>query len=403
MNRTMGQVAVFAFFAILALISILSSDRHIELVSKRPAHFSPSFYIAEVPDKFTNGINGKGRAETDSHYGFAALGPLLSAEHDHWDTIWHRVVGWYINQLSTSFLRTYDVDAADIIFVPATISKANKSLQTDFFEEASTFLPYLGQKPHVVVLSHSPLWYYSEMTDNANFTFVSWGQLNKSNPYVVGSPAFSHVHWSRGSQKIEFDSNQTIQAKKILAFGSFLVRSFPDRYAAHDNCLGKPDLCKFMVYNGPQDLVAIYEGYKSAWYALHPRGDFLSRNSWFDTWLADTIPVVFQPEYIDSVPFGDVIDYTKLMLYIPEERFVSNGLNIVEMIEGLFDREKAVQQIQEIHRVRHVFQYMLNPAHELIRWDQRAYMHSDDDAFTFTMKSVLRNICSRGWCSRHCS
>ena len=262
------------------------------------------------------------------------------------------------------------------------------------------------------MLSHSPSWYGSNIfghNNSADITFVSWGQLDRSAPNVVGSPAFSHVHWSRGSlhmqrDKMAFDRNQLIISKKILATGSFIVRDYPDRTAAHQHCLDKPGLCKFVEYNGPQDAVPVYEAYKSAWYALHPRGDFLSRNSWFDTWLACTIPVVFQSEYIDSVPFGDMIDYTKIMIYVPEEKILgSEGQNIVSILEEAFDTGKAIQKISYIYNIRHVFQYMLNPVHELIRWDQRKKMHPDDDAFTFTMKSVLRNICSRGWCSRQCA
>lgn len=181
--------------------------------------------------------------------------------------------------------------------------------------------------------------------------------------------------------KMAFDRNQIIISKKMLVAGSFVVRTYPYRTALHQDCLEKPNLCKFTEYNGPQDAVPVYEAYKSAWYALHPRGDFLSRNSWFDTWLACTIPVGFQSEYIDSVPFGDMIDYTKIMIHVPEEKILGNdGQNIVGILEEMFDMGKAIQQISYIYSIRHVFQYMLNPVHELIRWDQIERMHPDDDA-----------------------
>ncbi len=398
-------VALFVFVPFLIFAAIRVNSPRFLIVSRNK---HPSFYISEVPDAYINSCFGEDN--TNRHYGYAALGPLLAPEHDHWDSIWYQVSAWYIDQMRTSFLRTYDIDAADIIFVPATVG-CNNIIQNDFIANASYFLPYLGQKPHVVVLTHAPSWYSGMLSheNSANFVFISWGQLNKSDVHVIGSPAFSHVHWSRGSMQMRhegkiFDPNRIKQSKKMLVVGSFVVRDYPDRIAAHKDCLEKPNLCKYVEYNGPQDAVAVYEAYKSAWYALHPRGDFLSRNSWFDTWLADTIPVVFQSEYINSVPFGDMLDYKKLMIYVPEERILGNeSENIVSILKETFDEGDALQRTSYIHSVRHVFQYMLNPVHELIRWDQRARLHQDDDAFTFTMKSVLKNVCSRGWCSQQCA
>ena len=47
-------------------------------------------------------------------------------------------------------------------------------------------------------------------------------------------------------------------------------------------------------------------------------------------------------------------------------------------------------------QVAHVFQYSLNPVHELIRFDQLWMVDPDDDAFTFTWKAVLRRLCEHG-------
>jgi hypothetical protein len=407
MKNLFTIVALCILVPVLVLVATKVGNNNTLIVSNNK---NPSFYVAEVPYAYTNGVYGEGKTETDSHYDYASLEPLLAPEHDHWDSIWHRVVAWYINQISMSVLRTYDIDTADIIFVPATINEGNKTEQTDFITNAHLFLPYLGKKPHIVVLSHAPSW-YSEMLSHKNstkFVFISWGQLNNSDVHVIGAPAFSHVHWSRGSIQMQhtgrfFDPNQVKQSKKLLAVGSFVVRNYPDRAAVHKHCLEKTSVCKYVEYKNAQDAVTVYEAYKSAWYALHPRGDFLSRNSWFDTWLAETIPVVFQYEYINSVPFGDMLNYNKLMIYVPEEKILGeNGQNIVSILEEIFDEGDALQRIGYIHKVRHVFQYMLNPVHELIRWDQKAKLHPDDDAFTFTMKSVLRNICSRGWNSEQC-
>lgn len=70
-------------------------------------------------------------------------------------------------------------------------------------------------------------------------------------------------------------------------------------------------------------------------------------------------------------------------------------VNAIDVMFDRFNKSAALAQLQYIHEVRHVFQYSLNPAHYLIRWDERGQRHRRDDAFTFTMKAVMRNLCTR--------
>ena len=148
------------------------------------------------------------------------------------------------------------------------------------------------------------------------------------------------------------------------------------------------DLCIHLDYRGPQDAVTCIRGVpRSAWYVLHPRADFIARSAWFDTLLADSIPVVFQPDYIKAVPFADVLDYERLMVVVPEEMIMGqDGHNIITLLSDDFHQEDALKRIEYIHSVRHVFQYMVNPKHELVAWSQRSKLHPEDDAFTFTLK-----------------
>jgi hypothetical protein len=92
-RRTLAIAALSALIPLLIIVAVRTSHHHITFVSRSNAASAyPSFYVADIPDKFTNGVYGKGKEEKDTHYGYAALGPFLSAEHDHWDSIWHRVV-----------------------------------------------------------------------------------------------------------------------------------------------------------------------------------------------------------------------------------------------------------------------------------------------------------------------
>ena len=45
-------------------------------------------------------------------------------------------------------------------------------------------------------------------------------------------------------------------------------------------------------------------------------------------------------------------------------------------------------------QVNHIFQYSLNPVHELVRFSRVHVIDEGDDAFTFTWKMILRHICS---------
>lgn len=51
--------------------------------------------------------------------------------------------------------------------------------------------------------------------------------------------------------------------------------------------------------------------------------------------------------------------------------------------------------MKRIIELQRVFLYAVNPDHYLISYGTRAKLQLRDDAFTFTMKSVLRTICKQ--------
>ena len=69
--------------------------------------------------------------------------------------------------------------------------------------------------------------------------------------------------------------------------------------------------------------------------------------------------------------------------------------NILDVLQARFDTSEALEMLRYIQSVRHVFQFSLNPEHDVIRWDQQAMLSEADDAFTFTMKGVMRKLCQR--------
>ena len=85
------------------------------------------------------------------------------------------------------------------------------------------------------------------------------------------------------------------------------------------DCLSRPELCEWFNFTNSEDSsLALNKLMASAWYVLQPSGDFLSRSAWYDGIMTVSIPVVFQARYPEYQPYNDVIDYSKMMVTLPE-------------------------------------------------------------------------------------
>lgn len=65
-------------------------------------------------------------------------------------------------------------------------------------------------------------------------------------------------------------------------------------------------------------------------------------------------------------------------------------------VQAGFSEEEALQKAARLHQLKHIFLYSLNPEHALIRWDEAYSVHPLDDAFTASMKALLRRACKLG-------
>lgn len=59
-------------------------------------------------------------------------------------------------------------------------------------------------------------------------------------------------------------------------------------------------------------------------------------------------------------------------------------------------RQELLRIAEAVTTVRHVFQFSRDPLHGLARWDARHELHPEDDATTFVLKALMRNLCERG-------
>lgn len=47
-------------------------------------------------------------------------------------------------------------------------------------------------------------------------------------------------------------------------------------------------------------------------------------------------------------------------------------------------------------QIKHIFLYSVNPMHTLVRFDEMEAVHPRDDAFTSSLKALLRHACKHG-------
>ncbi|KAK9833835.1 hypothetical protein WJX74_007296 [Apatococcus lobatus] len=371
-----------------------------------------TWFVADnVPEKYY------APASRPRQFGYQALGPQIDYQREQWASSWPDVDGWVLNQLRQSPLNVMAEADADIVIIPVVLrvgkpadpNDPHTAVQGDFVSNVASFLPGVFKKPHLVILNHGMQVYHPAFLDHrsSNLTFLSIspsiGPINgKAHPipHVVGMPYFLRTHWNQYSTLTHQlpIANASLEANKShFASTSFSIRDWPDRFVLHRHCLNNKQLCTFHNYAGDmKDSLALDDLMSASWHVIHPMGDFFNRGAWFDSVLACAIPVVFKEHYADYLPFTDVLDYSRIMTVLPEALLEENAtVNAIDVAFDRFNKHAALGQLQYIHEVRHIFQYSLNPAHDLLRWDQRGHRDPRDDAFTFTMKAVMRNVCGR--------
>ena len=306
--------------------------------------------------------------------------------------------------------RVWQLEDADIIFVPARFNLFQPDIDVickEFFTQyAPAEFPALATKPHVMVASSFALSWSDHRCWNHdlfdNFTILTSesyvaGWQHDFN-HCVGVPMMGRLHKQHLSHSFKGTQNMSdVEASKHRpVFSSFVVRSYPTRFAAHKHCLASPHLCKHEEWDNsdPHALTKIQKGFQESWFTIMPHADFKLRNSLFDALLAPSIPVVFDADFATYMPFKDYLDYSRILAVIDADLFVGDGEDLIHLIlDRYFDRR--IDMINYLLSVRHLFQYKLYPDHRLIGFLRRDVIDVEDDAFTFSMKMLLANLCGR--------
>lgn len=371
----------------------------------------PKEFRGYLPDDIAgsgDGLIREAQGEAD-----ASLGYL------HWaDIDW-----WFCSHLAKSTLHVQDIAHADLVFVPLSVS-LNFLFMDAFIQEADKYLPLLRTKPHVLVLPFPMMVHFQrnasfiEHPNSKAFTFVVLDHVQgrelvfpkhgerhfDASNYVI-APYPAHVHWGyKNNKRMEWSEMQrTLKEKQRLAFECFVVRYYPDRFASFESCIARPNQCLHSNFSGDTRISDLKREQGLSWYTIHPMGDHIVRNSLYDTFMWLSIPVMFEDDIIEHLPFNDVLDYSMLLKHVEKSKILGGSSeNVADVLQKDFDTAEAEAKLVYMYKVHHVFQYAMEPLWKVVSFTRRNVLAEEDDALTFTLKAVLRNICTRGMLHRKC-
>jgi hypothetical protein len=169
------------------------------------------------------------------------------------------------------------------------------------------------------------------------------------------------------------------------------------RTVLHRSCTEHPDACTHVTWDMAHNMsfkAEAYSSYAAYHYCLQPPGDWLLRGAFYDCVVAGGIPAVFHPDYAKHVAFADVFNYTQMLLQMPTPaQLKKSGSDYLEHLQQQHAESNSTAKLEAWQPLRRLFQYALNPNHFLVRWSERANIDPRDDAFTFTLKALLRGLC----------
>lgn len=403
-----------------------------------------------------------GRVQSfDELWSFGGFGELEDHELDVWSGPWHKVDMFWTSQMLRSPLRVWDADEADIVFVPLLAAPAPPAglleLERRFMQDAAFTLRLLGQKPHVIVLSHALTVYLDRPLlthpNSKNFTFLTSVARDYTSKYegtyenILAIPHFGHVHWSPASQSrhASMTAAQLSTPKTSLISQSFAVRriehlpqaAHPVQHAAREQlymqCQAESNVtCQHMWIQGGGDppghtLVAVAQLYQTSWFVTQTWGDFLTRVALVDAMAMGSVPVVPSPQVEQYLPFRDMLPWGAILEVVEDAQVLGPGCQckqaapeqpslvpgqeyvchcsqgastlpqvVAQRYAGEQGSAALLRKAARTWAVRHVMQYSQLPVHTLARWTQRAEREPEDDAFTFSLKALMRMLCDSG-------
>ena len=290
---------------------------------------------------------------------------------------------------------------------------ANKAWM-ELDRDMATLLPLVDKKPHLIVLARTEwisrqfdkhdMGHLLDRNHNYNLTYVTievfkdvW-QDRKGVRNILSMPHPTFYHFHDGMRPESFDAKVLTARKQRLAIETFYAR-FEFRKRLKAACDKVPHMClhaefDYWQQNDPKAISRWMNETAGAWFCLNPTGDMPTRKSTVDCLMAGTIPVVFHHWVPDTFFFGDVINATDVMVYIDQSELEMDPMALFERLAKIPMTER-LRLLQNIYKWRQVFQFSLTPKGGDIRFDNLRELQPRDDAFTFVLKAVVRNMCER--------
>lgn len=370
------------------------------------------------------------------------LGEALPGAPDWFRASAYNALDFFIHQqLLESPLRTHDIHAADMVYVPIYLEQiavpsasgpcaqqltqlGQDELLTDFWDNLATYLPELGNVPHWITISAVQLgtmkgcggwWGISFLCNDQTSKFIFTVPdvfsghhvqgiqfAGSSRPFfanVVAVPYFGHVH-QRSHSGVDLVRHRSrvheqIRPKPYLTSMIFTpTRNTQLRPKLISECLAVPDeLCIHGSSGGVYQQIRLQH---DSLFCIQPYGDLPTRIAFFDCiGLGETLPVVFDRHMVANLAFADVLSYDAFTITMPLQHALSASVNVIAELHNL-EASSIAARLAALKNVSHVMTYSFKPQHSLISFQSRWNIAPQDDAFTMSVKAVLRNLCLRG-------
>lgn len=397
-------------------------------------------FVADLPDPFSwQGRHSRWKPTARSAYTNCSMEAPFGQPiegHDAWNTNQFCAGMWFHRQLTSSPLRVQQLEDADIVYVPLfaldlqynewnhereraqyiTLYGAEweyKATVKAFYQQAYQLFPALGSKPHIIVLPRVQQCYNAEGSlldrqyadTSRHFTFltieaskVSESKMATHNVLTVPYPSL--IHWRRANVALHQQQLHLNRPREILVYGTWsprtwLRKSLAKQCAARNSTLE----CHVLVTRtfAEEQAIAAVALARHSLFCMQPEGDTYSRRSLYTCLAAGAVPVVFDSQWMHLLPFADVLNAKDTLLDLSRQKrsLETCSSSIVDVLNGM-QQQRRHDMFEYVAQRRHLFQYMLDPVHELLTVDDEGVIHCFDDAFTASIKAVIRNACRRG-------
>lgn len=387
------------------------------------------FCIATLPARFHIDIGTRQLTGGANHFVRfeSPFGELLSPNGAVWSTNQFCLDYWFWHQFTRMPGKTI-CDQADVVYVPFLMGQTGEDdAVTEAWREMdtnlTTLLPMVHTKPHLFVLPRTEWvsrgrlqeesYHLLDRDQRYNLTFLTievfkpvWERrTGLRNILPMPYPTWFHHH--DGLNIESWAADAVNNSKTLLAIQSFDPR-YDFRARLKAACLSIPSICHHQDFSywsqgNATHILTWLNATASAWYCLSPPGDSPTRKAIFDCLMSGTIPVVFDDWVPFTFPYHDIVNASELMVVLPWSW--TNASEVTGIYSQVLAGIPVVERLAKIARIKHfqqVLQYSLTPKTGDLRFDTLYELQPTDDAFTFSLKAVLRNLCARGLLNGRC-